>query len=159
MKAVVRTITGLDELAAAAGDELGNSDWHDVTQERVDAFAETTGDRYWIHTDPTRAAETPLGSTIAHGLYTLSLGPMFTDEIVTFEGFAMRLNYGYEKVRFPAPLPVGSRVRMRSQLVDVTSVGGGAQATLRQTFEREGGVKPVCVADSVLRFLGSAGAQ
>lgn len=151
----MRTINGMDELRAAQGELIGVSDWHDVTQQRIDAFAEATGDRYWLHTDPQRAAaESPMGATIAHGLYTLSLGPTFTDSLVTFEGFAVRLNYGYEKVRFPAPLPVGSRVRMRSELVAVAPADGGAQAVFRQTYEREGGDRPVCVADHVLRFLG-----
>ena len=149
----MRTIRGKDELIAATGEELGVSEWHHVGQEQIDAFAAATGDHYWLHVDPERAAAGPLGSTIAHGLYTLSLGPMFTDAIVRFEGFAATLNYGYEKVRFPAPVPVDSRVRMRSELVEVDEVPGGAQARLRQTFELDGGAKPVCVAGSVLRFL------
>jgi acyl dehydratase len=149
----MRTITGMDELLAAEGEELGVSDWHDITQDRIDAFADATGDHYWIHVDPKRAAESPLGSTIAHGLLTLSLGPMFTYSIVTFEGFSITLNYGYEKVRFPAPLPVGSRVRMRSELAEVKQSPGSAQATMRQTFEREGGEKPVCIAQQVIHLV------
>jgi acyl dehydratase len=149
----MRTINGMDELVATEGDRLGVSEWHEVTQESVNAFAETTGDTYWIHTDPQRAKHGPLGSTIAHGLYTLSLGPMFTDSLVTFEGFTIRLNYGYEKVRFPAPLPVGARVRMHLEMLQVKPVAGAAQATLRNTFEREGTEKPVCVADHVIRFV------
>jgi acyl dehydratase len=149
----MRTITGLEELRAAVGEELGVSKWHDITQERVDAFADATGDHYWIHVEPERAAASDLGGTIAHGLFTLSLGPMFTYSLVSFEGFSRTLNYGYEKVRFPAPVPTGSRVRMRSQLVDVAEVPGGAQVTLLQTFEREGSEKPVCVANSVFRLV------
>ena len=143
----------MDELRAAEGQQLGVSDWHAVTQQAIDAFAQATGDTYWIHTDPERAAKGPLGSTIAHGLYTLSLGPMFVDSLVTFEDFSVRLNYGYEKARFPAPLPVGSRVRMRCELAEVTASDSAATASLRQTFEREGGDKPVCVAQHVVHFV------
>jgi acyl dehydratase len=149
----MRTITGLEELVAAVGEELGVSEWHDVTQESIDEFAENTGDRYWIHTDPDKAAQGPLGSTIAHGLYTLSLGPAFTYSIVTFDGFSIQLNYGYEKIRFPAPLPVGSRVRMRSKLANVKRNESSAQAYFDQTFEREGGDKPVCIAQHVIHMI------
>lgn len=149
----MKTISGIDELRASVGEELGVSGWHVLTQERVDAFADATADDYWIHVDPDRAAASELGGTIVHGLFTLSLGPMFTYSLVRFEGFSLTLNYGYQKVRFPAPLPTGSRVRMRSQLVDVADVPGGAQASLLQTFERDGSEKPVCVATSILRFM------
>jgi acyl dehydratase len=146
------TISGIDELRAKVGEELGVSEWHGVTQERIDAFADATGDHQWIHVDPDRAAQTPWGSTIAHGLYTLSLGPQFTFALFTIEGFAFGLNYGYNKVRFPAPLPVGSRVRMRATLASVDDVPGGVQLTITQTFEREGEEKPVCVAEAVSRM-------
>jgi acyl dehydratase len=146
------TITGIDELKAKVGEELGVSEWHEVTQDAIDAFADATGDHQWIHVDPQRAAETPWGSTIAHGLYTLSLGPQFTFALFTIEGFAFGLNYGYNKVRFPAPLPVDSRVRMRATLASVDDVPGGVQLTITQTFEREGEEKPVCVAESVSRM-------
>jgi acyl dehydratase len=146
------TITGIDELKAKVGEELGVSEWHEVTQDEIDAFADATGDHQWIHVDPQRAAETPWGSTIAHGLYTLSLGPQFTFALFTIEGFAFGLNYGYNKVRFPAPLPVDSRVRMRATLASVDDVPGGVQLTITQTFEREGEEKPVCVAESVARM-------
>jgi acyl dehydratase len=145
------TITGLDELRAAMGTELGVTDWHDVTQAEVDAFADATGDHQWIHVDPERAAQSPLGGTIAHGLFTLSLAPAMTSKLLSFEGFAFALNYGYNRVRFPAPLPVGSRVRMRATLAGVEDIPGGAQITIVQTFEREGGDKPVCVAESLAR--------
>jgi acyl dehydratase len=148
-----RTVRGSDELAALVGQEVGLSDWFDVSQEAIDAFAEATGDDYWLHTDPSRAAQSPVGGTIAHGLLTLSLGPRFTYALLAFEGFSLRLNYGYEKVRFPAPVPVGSRVRMRSTLRDVKRLEGGSQATFVQTFEREGHDKPVCVAEHVVRFF------
>jgi acyl dehydratase len=146
------TITGIDELKAKVGEELGVSEWHEVTQDEIDAFADATGDHQWIHVDPQRAAETPWGSTIAHGLYTLSLGPQFTFALFTIEGFAFGLNYGYNKVRFPAPLPVDSRLRMRATLTSVDDVPGGVQLTITQTFEREGEEKPVCVAESVSRM-------
>ena len=144
-------INGLDGLKSRVGEELGVSEWHEVTQERVDAFAEATGDFQWIHVDPERAKETPFGGTIAHGLYTLSLGPKFSYDMFTVEGIAFGLNYGYNKVRFPAPLPVGSQVRMRATLSEVTDIPGGVQMVVTQTFERDGGDKPVCVAESVAR--------
>jgi acyl dehydratase len=146
------TISGIDELKAKVGEELGVSEWREVTQDAIDAFAEVTGDHQWIHVDPERAAQTPWGGTIAHGLYTLSLGPQFTFALFTIEGFAFGLNYGYNKVRFPAPLPVGSRVRMRAALTSVEDVPGGVQLTITQTFEREDEDKPVCVADAVSRM-------
>ncbi|MBI5105067.1 MAG: MaoC family dehydratase [Solirubrobacterales bacterium] len=144
-------INGLDELRSRVGEELGVSDWYEITQEGVDAFAESTKDFQWIHVDPERAKDTPFGGTIAHGLYTLSLGPMFSYDMFTIEGIAFGLNYGYNKVRFPAPLPTGSKVRMRATLSQVDEIPGGAQFTITQTFEREGGDKPVCVAESVSR--------
>ena len=146
------TISGIDELRAKVGEELGVSEWHEVTQDAINAFADATGDHQWIHVDPERAAQTPWGSTIAHGLYTLSLGPQFTFAMFTIEGFAFGLNYGYNKVRFPAPLPVNSRVRMRATLSSVDDVPGGVQLTVTQAFEREGEEKPVCVAESVARM-------
>src|SRR5436190_21151743 len=146
------TITGIDELKSRIGDELGVSEWHEVTQEAIDAFAEITGDHQWIHVDPERARDTPFGGTIAHGLYTLSLGPKFTFELFSIDGFAFGLNYGYGKVRFPAPVPVGSRVRMRATLSNVEDVPGGVQITVTQMFETEGGSEPVCVAESLARL-------
>jgi acyl dehydratase len=149
-------INGLDELKGRVGEELGVSDWYDVTQERVNAFAEATGDFQWIHVDEERAKETPFGGTIAHGLYTLSLGPQFSYSMFSIEGIAFGLNYGYNKVRFPAPLPVGQKVRMRAELVNVEDVPGGVQITTKATFETENGDKPVCVAESLARlFTGS----
>ena len=145
------TITGLDGLRAATGTELGVTGWHEVTQAEVDAFADATGDHQWIHVDPERAAQTPFGGTIAHGLYTLSLAPALTESLLSFDGFAFALNYGYNRVRFPGPLPVGSRVRMRATLATVEDIAGGAQITIVQTFEREGVDKPVCVAESLAR--------
>jgi acyl dehydratase len=145
------TITGLEELRAKVGEELGVSEWHEVTQAAIDAFAEVTGDHQWIHTDPARATQTPFGGTIAHGYYTLSLHPMFAQQLLRFEGFAFAVNYGLDRVRFPAPLPVGNRVRMRISLMAVDDVLGGAQITMKLTFEGEGALKPVCVAESLTR--------
>ena len=146
------TITGIDELKAKVGEELGASEWREVTQADIDAFAEATGDHQWIHVDPERAAQSPFGSTIAHGLYTLGLGPVLTYEVYEIEGFAFGVNYGYDRVRFPAPLPVDSRVRMRATLESVDDVPGGVQIKVTQTFEREGGEKPVCVAEQLVRL-------
>ena len=147
------TLTGPDEVKAAVGQELGVSDWYEVTQATIDEFAAVTGDDQWIHVDPERAAQTPFGGTIAHGLFTLSLGPKFSYEVMDMQGFAFGVNYGYGKVRFPAPLPVGARVRMRGQLTHVEDVPGGIQITVTQTFEREGEDKPVCVAESLARLF------
>jgi acyl dehydratase len=152
---VARPVSVAD-LRALAGTELGPTGWLEITQERIDAFAEVTGDHQWIHVDPERAAASPMGSTIAHGLLTLSLAPAFMEELMAYDGFAHALNYGYEKVRFPAPVPVGSRLRMRATITDVSEVPGGAQVTTTQTVEREGGDKPVLVAQSVARFYEAA---
>ena len=133
------------------GKELGVSDWLEVTQEAVDRFAEVTGDDQWIHLDVERAKQTPFGGTIAHGYYVLSLAPRFSYDMFTFEGLGFGLNYGLNRVRFPAPMPVGGRVRMRAKLLAVEEIAGGAQITTELTFEREGGDKPVCVAESLAR--------
>lgn len=148
------TINGIDELKAQVGNEIGVSDWLIITQEMVDAFAEATEDFQWIHVDPERAKGTPFGGTIAHGLYTLSLGPRFSYELFEVSGFTFGLNYGYGRVRFPAPVPVGSKLRMRATLQTVDDVPGGVQFTVLQTFEVEGGEKPVCVAESLARAYG-----
>ena len=146
------TLSGIDEIKARVGEELGVSDWHEVTQEDVNRFAEVTGDDYWIHIDVERAKkESPFGGTIAHGYYTLSLAPMFSYRMFSFSGFAFGVNYGVNRVRFPAPMPVGDKVRMRAKLAAVDDVPGGAQITTELTFEREGGEKPVCVAESLAR--------
>ena len=150
------TLTGMEGLREAEGRELGVTGWHEITQAEVDAFADVTGDHQWIHVDPQRAAQSPLGGTIAHGLLTLALAPAMTSSLLSLEGFAFALNYGYNRVRFPAPLPVGSRVRMRATLATVDDIPGGAQITIVQTFECEGTEKPVCVAESLARvYVGS----
>jgi acyl dehydratase len=148
----MRTITGLDELHQAEGETLGTSDWHEVTQEAIDAFADVTGDHQWIHVDVERAKDTPFGGTIAHGYYTLSLAPTLGAQVVRYEGFAFAVNYGLNRVRFPAPLPVGSRVRLTVGVARVEDIPGGAQLALELTFEREGGEKPVCVAETLVRL-------
>ncbi len=145
------TLTGLEEVKAHAGKELGVSDWHEVTQEAIDKFADVTGDDQFIHVDVERAKQTPFGGTIAHGYYTLSLAPMFSYAMFSIEGFAFGVNYGLNRVRFPAPLPVGTRVRMRAKLLSVEEIPGGAQISSELTFEREDGEKPVCVAESLAR--------
>jgi len=148
----MRTITGLAELKQAEGEILGTSDWHEVTQADVDAFADVTGDHQWIHVDVERAKETPFGGTIAHGYFTLSLIPLLSRQVFGMEGFTFALNYGLNRVRFPAPLPVGSRVRLSVKVLEVLGIPGGAQTTMEMTVEREGGDKPVCVAESVSRL-------
>ena len=148
----MRTITGLDELKAAEGEELGTSDWYEVTQDDINAFADVTGDHQWIHVDIERAKDTPFGGTIAHGYYTLSLAPRFSQQILQLEGFAFAVNYGLNKVRFPAPLPVGGPVRMKAKVASVEPIQGGAQLTLGFNFEHEGSEKPVCVAETLVRL-------
>lgn len=145
------TLTGLDQVKEYVGRELGVSDWHHVTQQEIDEFARVTGDDQWIHVDVERAKQSPFGGTIAHGYFTLSLAPRFSYDMFTFEGFAFGVNYGLNRVRFPAPMPVGEKVRMRATLASVEEIQGGAQITTELTFEREGGEKPVCVAESLAR--------
>jgi acyl dehydratase len=143
----------LSDLKALVGRELGPTAWLTVDQQRVDEFARVTEDLQWIHIDAARARESELGGTIAHGLLTLSLGPRFTDELISFAAFSKTLNYGYEKVRFPAPLPVGARVRMVATVASVEPASGGAQVAIEQRLECEGGERPVCVATAVARVL------
>ncbi|HLV58310.1 MAG TPA: MaoC family dehydratase [Natronosporangium sp.] len=142
----------LDDLRNAAGTDLGYTDWMEVDQSRIDKFADATGDHQWIHVDPQRAAAGPFGTTIAHGYLTLSLLPALLAGKLRVEGTRMAVNYGLNRVRFPAPVPSGSRVRARVEVVEVTEVEGGAQVVAKVTVEREGGDKPVCVAETVTRF-------
>ena len=142
----------LDDLRAAAGTEIGHGPWIEVTQERIDRFAEATGDYQWIHVDSERAATGPFGGTVAHGYLTLSLIPALTAGITSVDGVTMGVNYGLNKVRFPAPVPVGSRVRARVELLSVDDVPGGVQLICRITVECDGGDKPVCVAETVSRL-------
>ena len=147
----MKTITGLEELKAAEGDVLGTSDWYEVTQADVYAFADVTGDHQWIHVDVERAKETPFGGTIAHGYFTLSLIPMLSRQVFGMEGFTFALNYGLNRVRFPSPMPVGQKVRCTVKVAEVQEIPGGAQTTMEMTLEREGGEKPVCVAQTLVR--------
>jgi acyl dehydratase len=140
---------GVDALAAAVGEHLGYSGWVEIDQRRVDTFADATDDHQWIHVDPQRAAAGPFGGTVAHGYLTLSLVPRFVADVVRIDGLTMRLNYGLNKVRFPAPVRVGSRVRGGVEVVSVTREESTAQLVLRTTVEIEGGDKPACVAETV----------
>ena len=144
---------GLDELRAAVGRELGTSGWLEITQERVNQFADATGDHQWIHVDPERAKAGPFGGPIAHGYLTLSLSNALLPEIVEVRGVSMGVNYGCGKVRFPAPVPVGSRIRASATLAAVEEVAGGVQTTMVITVEVDGGTKPACVIESLSRYL------
>ncbi|MCY4136378.1 MAG: MaoC family dehydratase [bacterium] len=144
----------VDDLPAAVGQHLGWSDWMEITQERVNQFADATGDHQWIHIDPERAAtESPYGATIAHGYLTLSLTNMFLPSLITVEQISMGINYGVNKVRFPAPVPVGSRVRVGAELSSVDEINGGVQAVITITVEVEGSPKPACVVESLTRYM------
>ena len=144
----------IGDLKEKVGEELGASSWHEITQERVNTFAEATDDHQWIHVDPEMAAQGPFGQTIAHGYLTLSLAPALMSEIWEFEDVAMGINYGLNRVRFPSPVPVGSKVRAVAKLQSVEEIPNGVQIVVECTFEREGGDKPVCVAETVSRLYG-----
>ncbi len=141
------------DLLDSVGAELGHSDWFEITQERINQFAEATGDYQWIHIDEEQAKQGPFGATIAHGYLTLSLTNMFLPEIISVENISMGINYGVNKVRFPAPVPSGSRVRFSAVLQDVTEIPGGVQAIIVITVKVEGSDKPCCVVESVTRYL------
>ena len=142
----------ITELSAAVGAHLGYSDWWEISQERVNTFADATDDHQWIHVDPQRAAAGPFGGPIAHGYLTLSMAVPLVEQILHVDGILMGINYGTNKVRFPAPVPVGSQLRAGATLASVDEFDGGAQATLDVVFEVEGGTKPVCVAQVVYRY-------
>jgi len=144
---------GLDQVRDGVGRDLGTSSWLEITQERVNQFAEATGDHQWIHVDPERAAAGPFGGPIAHGYLTLSLSNALLPEIVEVRGVSLGVNYGANKVRFPAPVPVGSRIRAQVTLASVEDVPGGVQTTMVITMEIEGGTKPACVIESISRYL------
>ena len=147
------TITlDLDELKAKVGSHLGYSSWHTITQEQVNLFADATNDHQWIHVDPERAKTGPFGATVAHGYFTLSLGPSLLAEILAVDGPRFAVNYGLNRVRFPAPVPVGSKLRCGASLESVEDVEGGCQVTLKLTFEVDGAAKPSCVAEIVFRY-------
>ena len=150
------TTTTLAELPSYKGQELGTSDWFEVTQDRVDLFADATDDHQWIHVDVERAkAESPFGGPVGHGYLTLSLLIPMWSQVLTVTDTTMAVNYGLNKVRFPAPVPVGSRIRLTATLADVEEVTGGYQLTVAGVIEREGGDKPVCIAEPVFRLYAS----
>ena len=149
----MRVFTTLDEVAAASGQELGTSEWLTIEQDRVDRFAEATGDHQWIHVDVERAATGPFGGTIAHGYLTLSLVPFLGSQVFALETPGAKLNYGVNKVRFPHPVRVGKRVRAHVTLAEVAEIPAGRQLTLRYTVEIEGEAKPACVAETVVLLL------
>jgi acyl dehydratase len=146
------TVSGVEGLNALVGQHIGYSDWHEVTQEQVNLFAEATGDHQWIHVDPERAKAGPFGGPIAHGYLTLSLGPYFLPRMWRVEGFSMGVNYGCEKVRFPSPVPVGGKLRCGATVDAVDEISGGVSVTMTLTFEVEGASKPSCVAQVVYRY-------
>jgi len=149
----MRVFTTFDDLDAAVGEEIGTSDWLTVDQDRVNAFADATGDHQWIHVDVERATNGPFGGTIAHGYLTLSLIPLFSAQIFALETPGARLNYGVNKVRFPTPVRVGSRVRATATVAEVTDVPAGKQMVTRYVLEIEGQDKPACVAETVVLLL------
>ncbi len=145
-------VAGVEGLKALVGQHIGYSDWHQVTQEQVNLFADATGDHQWIHVDPERAKSGPFGGPIAHGYLTLALGPFFLPQMWHVDGFSMGVNYGCEKVRFPSPVPVGARVRCGATVDAVDEIAGGVSATLTFTIEVEDAAKPSCVATVVYRY-------
>jgi acyl dehydratase len=149
----MRILDDLDELPTLSGEELGVSEWLRIDQERVNWFADATGDHQWIHVDEERAASGPFGGTIAHGYLTLSLVPYLGSQVFSLETPGAKLNYGVNKVRFPSPVRVGSRIRSRVVLGEVTELAAGKQLTLRHTIEIEGADKPACVAETVVLLL------
>jgi len=150
----MRVFKTFDEVSAAAGEELGTSEWLEIDQERVNAFAEATGDHQWIHVDVDRAASGPFGGTIAHGYLTLSLIPQFGAQIFSLETPGAKLNYGVNKVRFPNPVRVGSKVRATASFAEVTDIPAGKQLVTKFVLEIEGQDKPACVAETVVLLLG-----
>lgn len=146
------TFNSADAVLAAIGKQLGESGWVTVDQERINRFADATDDHQWIHVDPARAKDGPFGACIAHGYLSLSLANRFLPEIVNYENLRMGINYGCEKVRFPSPVPVGSKLRGRGELVKAEGIEGGVQATIRITVEIDGSERPACVVDTVSRY-------
>jgi acyl dehydratase len=146
------TVDGVEGIKSLVGKDLGRTDWIEITQDKVNLFADATGDHQWIHVDPERAKkESPFGGPIAHGYLTLSLIPLFLPQLMSFTGISMGVNYGTEKVRFPSPVPVGSKLRAGAVIDEVTDIKGGVQMSLTVTLETEGGSKPACVATILLR--------
>lgn len=152
----MRILNNSKEIADAAGEELGVSEWVAVTQERIDLFADATGDRQWIHVDPERAADGPFGATVAHGYLTLSMLPFLGAQVYAFAGDVARVNYGLNKVRFVSPVKVNSKIRNRVELLSVENIDKGQRATLQHTVEIKGSDKPACVAETVVLLMGTA---
>jgi len=152
----IRVFDAVDQLEAAVGRPLGHSAWLTVDQRRIDLFAEATGDHQWIHVDAERAAAGPFGTTIAHGWLTLSLLPMLVAKIYRIDGAEMAINYGSDKVRFLAPVPVGSRLRAAAELLDVVRITSGCRTVVKLTAELEGSARPACVAEIVTVWQGLA---
>jgi acyl dehydratase len=150
----VKVFENLSEFAAAQGSQFGPTDWIKISQDRINLFADATEDHQWIHVDPERAANGPFGSTIAHGLLTLSLLPHFSHQLYRVDNVAMAINYGYDKVRFISPVKVGANVRARGELTSVNRLGVAVQAIMTITVEIEGSEKPGAVAESIVRFIG-----
>ena len=149
----MRTFTSIEAIEEAVGEELGTTDWAQITQERVDRFAELTGDHQWIHVDVERATASSFGGTIAHGYLTLSMLPAFSTELYTIEAGSARLNYGLEKVRFPAPVKVGAKIRATPRIKEVRPVPAGTQMVVAWTVAAEGSERPVCIAESITLVL------
>ncbi|MDZ4266606.1 MAG: MaoC family dehydratase [Mycobacterium sp.] len=150
----MKKFNDLAEFVAAEGTQLGPTEWLEITQDRVNLFADATDDHQWIHVDPARAADGPFGGAIAHGLLTLSLIPHFTHQLYSVDNVKMAINYGYNKVRFITPVPVGAKLRARAEISSVTQLDSGVQATLSTTVEIQGSDKPAAVAESIVRFIG-----
>ncbi len=149
----VTTLRGIDAVRSALGTHLGYSDWLEITQDRVDVFADATGDHQWIHVNVDKAKNGPFGAPIAHGYLTMSLSNMFLPQIVEVTDVTMGINYGTDSVRFPAPVVVGTRIRAGAELIAVTDITNGVQTTIRITIETDGGKKPNCVIDSLSRWM------
>lgn len=149
----MRVMNNRKEIAESAGTELGVSSWTEITQDRIDMFADATGDRQWIHIDPERAATGPFGSTVAHGYLTLSMLPFLGAQVYAFAGDVARVNYGLNKVRFMSPVNVGSKIRSRVEVIDVREINSGQQVTLRHTVEIKRVEKPACVAETVVLVM------
>ncbi|ONI91251.1 dehydratase [Saccharothrix sp. ALI-22-I] len=149
----MRVFANLDELAAAKGEHLGFGEWHEITQAEINLFADATGDHQWIHVDLEKAAAGPFGAPVAHGYLTLSLIPLLVRDIYKVEGLSMGVNYGLNKVRFPSPVVVGSRVRAGAELAEIADVAQGKQAVVKVTVEIDGNPKPACVAETVVLLV------
>ena len=149
---MTQVFTDPSALLAAVGSQLGHTDWLDVAQERINLFAEATGDHQWIHVDPDKAKDGPFGATIAHGYLTLSMANLFLPQLMEVQNVSMGVNYGADRVRFPAPVPVGSRIRGSGEVISAEEVKGGVQVVVRVTVEIEGSERPACIVDTISRF-------